>query len=243
MPKLDDWLHASKRIQDSMLMPYLRDFATALLDDGYTYLSVKSKLWSLADFGQWLQKRNFPIRDFDEKLIESFIKSRRQRRGEVKTLHQFLDHLRRSNIVRNRKPPPERSPLAKILNRYEEHLQLERGLVRVTIAGYLPFVRKFLVERFRDQPFRLRKLKASDVSDFVLRHGTVANWRLSTVPKYLTPQEVQTCTERVRPADLNWPARLCCPSSACTSRTPHRRGSGSAARRYRLESGRNNDSR
>jgi len=241
---------------------------------------VKSKLWSLADFGQWLQKRNFPIRDFDEKLIESFIKSRRQCRGEVKTLHQFLDHLRRSNIVRNRKPPPERSPLAKILNRYEEHLQLERGLVRVTIAGYLPFVRKFLVERFRDQPFRLRKLKASDVSDFVLRHGrsmavkraqlmtsafrsffrflfhlgklhtdlavsvpTVANWRLSTVPKYLTPQEVQTCTERVRPADLNWPARLCCPSSACTSRTPHRRGSGSAARRYRLESGRNNDSR
>lgn len=228
MPKLDDWLHASKRIQDSMLMPYLRDFATALLDDGYTYLSVKSKLWSLADFGQWLQKRNFPIRDFDEKLIESFIKSRRQCRGEVKTLHQFLDHLRRSNIVRNCKPPPERSPLAKILNRYEEHLQLERGLVRVTIAGYLPFVRKFLVERFRDQPFRLRKLKASDVSDFVLRHGrsmavkraqlmtsafrsffrflfhlgklhtdlavsvpTVANWRLSTVPKYLTPQEVR----------------------------------------------------
>lgn len=152
---------------------------------------MKSKLWSLADFGQWLQKRNFPIRDFDEKLIESFIKSRRQCRGEVKTLHQFLDHLRRSNIVRNRKPPPERSPLAKILNRYEEHLQLERGLVRVTIAGYLPFVRKFLVERFRDQPFRLRKLKASDVSDFVLRHGTVANWRLSTVPKYLTPQEVR----------------------------------------------------
>jgi hypothetical protein len=32
-------------------------------------------------------------------------------------------------------------------------------------------VRTFLVERFRERPFSLRRLKPSDISDFVLRHG------------------------------------------------------------------------
>src|SRR6266566_4961973 len=87
---------------------------------------------------------------------------------------------------------------------------------------------KFLLERFREGPFRLREIKPSDISDFVLRHGpsmavgtarsmtkafrsflrwlfqkgelkadlavsvpTVADWRLSTVPKHLAPEEVE----------------------------------------------------
>ena len=103
----------------------------------------------------------------------------------------------------------------------------ERGLVAVTIRGYLPFVHKFLLQRFRGKPFLLKAMKASDVSDFVLRHSpsmgiktaqlmttvfrsffrflfqkgelqtdlaasvpTVADWRLSTVPKFLTSGEV-----------------------------------------------------
>ncbi|PYX86729.1 MAG: integrase, partial [Acidobacteria bacterium] len=122
----------------------------------------------------------------------------------------------------------DRSPLAHILNRYETHLRTERGLVAHTILEYQSFVRKFLLKRFRGQPLLLKAVKASDISDFVLRHTggmsvksaqlmttafrsffrflfhkgelqtdlagsvpTVANWRLSTVPKYLTPQEVE----------------------------------------------------
>jgi integrase/recombinase XerD len=97
-----------------------------------------------------------------------------------------------------------------------------------TILNYQAFVRKFLLTRFREGPFRLREVKPSDISDFVLRHGhsmavrraqlmttafrsffrflfqkgelqtdlaasvpTVADWRLSTVPKYLTSEEVE----------------------------------------------------
>jgi integrase/recombinase XerD len=118
--------------------------------------------------------------------------------------------------------------LAHILNQYETHLRTERGLVAHTIEQYQSFVRKFLGERFRGQPLLLKAVKASDISDFVLRHTpsmnvkraqvmttafrsffrflfqkgelradlapsvpTVANWRLSTVPKYLTRQEVE----------------------------------------------------
>ena len=84
------------------------------------------------------------------------------------------------------------------------------------------------MQRFRGRPLCLKALKASDISDFVLRYSpsmavrraqlmttafrsffrflflkgelqadlaasvpTVANWRLSTVPKFLTPKEVE----------------------------------------------------
>jgi site-specific recombinase XerD len=227
--KLKDWLNTSKRIQDSTLMPHLRDFARPLLDDGYVDATVKSKLWLLADVGHWLRRCGSSLRDFDEKLIDAFCKNnQRLRRGNPKTLQQFLDYLRRAGMVPTRKLVHDKSPLTDILNRYEKHLRSERGLVTATITGYQPFIRKFLVERFREQPFSLRKLKASDISDFVLLHGrsmavrraqlmttafrsffrflfqkkelqadlaasvpTVANWRLSTVPKFLTPKEIE----------------------------------------------------
>ena len=120
------------------------------------------------------------------------------------------------------------SPLADILSRYEEHLRSERGLVTATVLNYLPYIRRFLVERFREGPFLFGLVNPSDISNFVLRHGpsmsvgraqlmttafrsffrylfqkgelqanlaaavpTVADWRLSTVPKYLAPEEVK----------------------------------------------------
>ena len=125
------------------------------------------------------------------------------------------------------KPTRDDSPLADILNRYEKHLRSERGLATATIINYLPFARKFLVDRFGDGPFTVREVRSSDISAFVLRHAqtmscrraqlmttafrsffrflfqngelqsdlaasvpAVADWRLSTVPKYLIPDEV-----------------------------------------------------
>src|SRR6266513_1146261 len=169
------------------------------------------------------------VTDLDERVLEAFLKYRRRvHGGDLKTLRQFLDHLRKRNVVPDRKPVYKRSPLADILTEYERHLRSERGLVAHAIVNYQDFVRKFLLERFREGPFRLREIKPSDISDFVLRHGpsmavgtarsmttafrsflrwlfqkgelkadlavsvhTVADWRLSTVPKHLAPEEVE----------------------------------------------------
>jgi Phage integrase, N-terminal SAM-like domain len=141
------------------------------MDDGYADVTVKSKLWVLANFGQWLGRRGLSVTNVDERLVEAFVKGKKRvRRGDLRTLQQFLDHLRKGHIVPDRKLVSDKSPLADILSRYEKYLRSERGLVTVTIINYQPFVRKFLVERFRERPFSLRKLKPSDISDFVLRH-------------------------------------------------------------------------
>jgi len=190
---------------------------------------VRLKVKLVTDFGEWLKRDRFAIADLDERRVEAFLKHRRRvHRGNLKTLQQFLAHLRRQNVVPARNLPCDRSPLAHILNRYETHLRTERGLVAHTILEYQSFVRKFLLERFHGRPLLLKALKASDISDFILRHAhgmdvrgaqlmttafrsffrflfqrgelqadlaasvpTVANWRLSTVPKYLVPKEVK----------------------------------------------------
>lgn len=225
-------LVADKRFQDNPLVLHLRPFATSLIEDGYADNTMQSKLWLLADFGEWLGRSGLAVTNLDERLINRFINDRqregRLHRGNLETLKQFLDHLRRRDVVPGPKPVCDESPLTDILNRYEKHLRSERGLATATIINYQPFVRTFLAERFREGPFLFREVKSSDISAFVLRHAhtinprraqmmttafrsffrflfrngelevdlaasvpTVADWRLSTVPKYLIPEEVE----------------------------------------------------
>ena len=221
-------LTAGCRLPD-LFVVQLRRFASSLTEQGYAENTLREKVKLLAKCGEWLKRNRLAVADLDEPLVETFLKRRhRVHRGDSKTLQQFLDHLRRQNVVRARNLPRDRSPLARILNRYETHLSTERGLVGHTIQEYQSFVRKFLLERFRGQPLLLKAMKASDISHFILRHTasmrgkraqvmttafrsffrflfekgelqadlaasvpTVANWQLSTVPKYLTPKEVE----------------------------------------------------
>ena len=57
------------------------------------------------------------------------------------------------------------------LTRYERHLRSERGLAAATVINYLPCIRKFLIERFREKPLVIREVRSSDVSAFILRHA------------------------------------------------------------------------
>jgi integrase/recombinase XerD len=222
-----------KHIQGNPLECHLRMFATALREAGYRDRAMCSKLGLLADLGLWLKRTGLVVTShLDEHLLEDFVKHKQHmqqmRRGDSKTLQQFLAHLRKQGVVSDQKLIPDQSPLASILSRYEQHLFSERRLGSATIFNYLSFARKFLVERFPEGPFLLKEIKVSDISDFVLRPGrgmsvgtaqimttafrsffrylfqkgdlqanlaacvpTVADRRLSTVPKYVTREEVE----------------------------------------------------
>jgi site-specific recombinase XerD len=226
-----------KHLQGNPLAFHLGSFATSLKEGGYAGGTMQWKLVVLAGFGRWLRKTKRAVADLDERCADTFVKQKqRVHRGELRTLQQFLDHLRKRNVIPNRNLVPDRSPLADILNRYETHLRSEQGLATATVLNYQSDVRKFLVERFGEGPFLFRELKASDISNFVLKHShgmgvrtaqlmttalrsffrylfqkgklqadlaasvpTVADWRLSTVPKYLTPEEVERLLKACNP--------------------------------------------
>lgn len=225
-------LHSSlpeKQIQDNPLEFHLRTFARSLVENGYRKRTIQDKLYLLTALGWWLGRSSRAISHIDERLVEVFVKHKqRMRRTDLGTLQQFLDHLRKRDVIPHRKLVPDQSPLADILNAYKQYLRSERGLITGTILDYQSYARKFLVERFRKKPLVLKEIKASDISDFVLRHcgslsvkraqlmttalrsffrflfgkgelradlascvPAVANWRQSTLPKYITPEEVQ----------------------------------------------------
>jgi Phage integrase, N-terminal SAM-like domain len=237
---LEDSSHVRKHLQGNPFALHLAPFATSMRASGYAVGTVQWKLVLLAAFGRWLRKTGRAVTQVDERCADAFVKrKRRVHRGELRTLQQFLDHLRKCGVIPKRNLVRDRSPLANILNRYENHLRSEQGLATATVLNYQSDVRKFLVERFREGPFLFRELKASDISKFVLKHchgmgvrtaqlmttalrsflrylfqrgkiqadfaasvPTVAAWRLSTVPKYLTPDEVErvlkACDRRQR---------------------------------------------
>jgi hypothetical protein len=168
-------LEIDQRLRDNPLVSHLAPFVTSLVENGYAKSTVQSKLYLLASFGHWLERRRLSIADFDEQFVERFIAYKRQKgrvhRGNRETLLQFLDHLRKRDVIPGPTPTYDDSPLAAILTRYEKHLRSERGLAAATVIKYLPCIRKFLIERFREKPLLLREVRSSDVADFILRYA------------------------------------------------------------------------
>jgi len=161
-----------KRIQGNPLECQLRTFATFLRESGYRTRTIQDKLYLLAAFGWWLGQSRRTMADIDEQLVQTFSKHKHKtRRFDLATLAQFLDHLRKYDVIPHRKLVAEQSPPADILNAYERYLRSERGVIPATIIEYRSYARKFLVDRFGGERIFLSDLKASDVCSFVLRNG------------------------------------------------------------------------
>lgn len=55
-----------------------------------------AKIRPIANLGQWLKRSKLAVTNLDEPLVEAFLKRKhRERGGDLRTLQQFLDHLRK----------------------------------------------------------------------------------------------------------------------------------------------------
>ena len=224
----------AERLRGDRLGAHLDSAARSLVDLGYASSTVRTCLWCLADFSGWIERSDVAVGDLDDRIVDAFV-NERQRQGRLHRSHRpavrcLVEYLRAQGVVRT--PTPERtsepSPAARLVSQYEEHLRAERGLAPATLVCYRPYVRRFVDERFGEQPLRLRELVPADVSSFILRYahsmspGTaklmvtalrsflrflfqrgqieanladvvpaVADWRLSTIPKYLSVEEME----------------------------------------------------
>jgi len=112
-----------KQIQGNPLESHLRSFATSLMDSGYRDKTIQDKLYLLATFGWWFGQNKRVISQLDESLVDAFAKQKwRIHALDLPTLRQFVDHLRKCNVIPCRKLAPDKSPLAKILGAYERYL-------------------------------------------------------------------------------------------------------------------------
>ena len=95
-----------------------------------------------------------------------------RRKGDAAALRQFLEFLRRRHIIRAEPRAPCRvTAIERTAHAFEQYLLNARALARATVLNYVPFIRRFLTDRFGHGPVRLSRLRARDVTRFVQRQA------------------------------------------------------------------------
>jgi hypothetical protein len=164
------------RLHAGPLACYVDAFAERLQDRGYATVSGRRKLWQVADFSRWLERRGLLVSDLGDKVVAKYLARPRQRCGGIqlddpKALRDLLCLLQELGVVSVVPPPVDESAPARVVRDFGQYLTSERGLSQATLLNTLPFVRRFLDQRFSGQSVRLDRLQAPDVTGFVLRNA------------------------------------------------------------------------
>ena len=226
----------SEQPRKVLLGAHVNAFMSVVSDLGYSPSTIQTQLKLLKSLMRWVEENHIVASNIDEGITDRFlIESGRKgavRRGDNRTLHRFLDHLRIEGAIPHPKPTFNDSPLTHLKSRYEDYLLKERGLSTVTGSRYWPYIRRFLLDRFGNKPMRFCELCPQDIDRFLLSHAhertpkaaqlmvsamrsflrflfrygetrrdlstavpTVPAWRLSEVPKYIKPEEIELVLE------------------------------------------------
>jgi site-specific recombinase XerD len=165
----------SEHQRKSVLGAHVNTFMFIVSDLGYSPSTIQTQLGLLKSFLRWIQKSGVVISNIDESITDRFlIESRRKgavRRGDKKTLHRFLDYLCVEGIISHLKPAVNDSPFTTLKSRYEDYLLKERGLSTVTGSRYWPYIQRFLLDRFGDNPLTICELCPQDIDRFILRNA------------------------------------------------------------------------
>jgi site-specific recombinase XerD len=160
-------------LQAGPLAPHLPGFAALLRQQGYCDEVRRLKIRLLAGLSKWMGRNHVSPKQLDERAVAAFLKTRCKRvshhSGDHATMTLVLRHLRQTNVTPAASPPALRSDIDFIEQDYEAFLLHERNLVPGSVEQYLPVARRFLSHRFRNGKVWLKKLRASDVTDFVLQ--------------------------------------------------------------------------
>ena len=158
------------------LSAHIAGFARWAREEGYAFSVRRRKVQLAACFSRWLGQQAVSVRRVSSEHPARYLRSRARhvkvQRDDAAALRQFLDVLRRRGVVPAEKvPPPRLTPVEQAVHEFERYLRDERILAEVTVEYYVPFVRKFLADRFGEGPVRLSRLCAGDVVRFVQRQA------------------------------------------------------------------------
>jgi len=172
---VDDDVILSRPLQGP-LSAQIPEFARWAREEGYAFSSRRRKVLLAACFGRWLGQQAVSVHRVSSEHPARYLRSRARhvkvQRGDVATLRQFLDFLRRQGVVPAENiPQPRLTPVEQAALTFERYLLVDRRLAEVTVEYYVPFVREFLADRFGDGALRLSHLSAGDVVRFVQRQA------------------------------------------------------------------------
>lgn len=162
---------AMRSLRCGPLAPWLDGFAERLVQQGYSNLVQRRKMWLVADLSRWLGQRRLTPAELNEHRMAEYLRARWRRlvrkSGDKITPQLLLRYLRLLGVV----PPPAlpNGAMDLLLRDYERFLIRERGFAAGSVAHYVRMARSFLIDRFPTGAAELHQLAAPDVTGFVLR--------------------------------------------------------------------------
>ena len=161
-----------KRGPEGPLAAHLQSFAQVLSELGYTRRYLCQHLMLVARFSHWLGQRHVPSHLISNEHVARYLRYRHRDRAAVRAdsaiFDQLMAFLRTNRLIPQ--PPlikPQLSPAESYAHTYARYLREDRGLAKVTIISYVPFITDFLKERFGSGSIKLSSLSAKDVVQFV----------------------------------------------------------------------------
>lgn len=161
---------------DGPLVAHIGPFAQSQRAQGYARHSVHQQVRLAAGFSHWLQQQRVALRHVSSDHLSQYLRDRARRvrpcSSDAATLRHLLDFLRCEGVIAAEKPAAHRlTPAERCAHAYAQYLRDARALTRATIVNYVPFIRRFLTDRFGAGPVRLRCLNARDVVRYVQRQA------------------------------------------------------------------------
>jgi integrase/recombinase XerD len=158
-------------MREGPLGTYIDSFAKQLTDQGYARYSARLQLRLVADFNLWLKQQGVTVSEITPEHIKHYLQYRgeqqRPRSGDAAPLKRLLDILRQDGAIAEKEAPFRKTPAQQLADEFGLYLRQERALAAATVAYYLEFVSRFLIDRFSDGEAELAVLCAADVVRFV----------------------------------------------------------------------------
>ena len=164
------------RAPEGPLVAQLGPFARSLREQGYARYTIHRQVLLAAGFSRWLNQRGIGLRSITFHHLTRYLRCRARRvrlgRGDAAALRYLLDFLHGVGLLPTAKTAVRRlPPVERWAQAYATYLDDARGLAPATIVNYVPFIRRFLQDRFGAGPVRLAHLSARDVGRFVQRQA------------------------------------------------------------------------
>lgn len=156
------------------LSDYLDEYAARLGQHQYARETAVRKIKVVSDLSRWLERKRLDVVSLDDRLIAKFFHQRQQQydpvsTGDVAAVRLLQDLLRDRGVLPELPRTEDRRHATEIT--FEQYLREERHVSPATLLNTLPFVRRFLADRFSMEPVCLLSVCPSDITHFVLRYA------------------------------------------------------------------------
>jgi len=165
------------------LEPYAEGFRGELAGQGYSPDAVAVHLQVMGHLSGWLAGQGLSGSALTPAVVDAYVAERRSARcanhRTSRALAPLLGFLRRQEVAPV--PPSPAAPVEMVLGRYARWLAAERGLAETTIQRNVELVRPFVAGWERAGRVELERLRAADVTAFVV--ARCHNARGGTAPR------------------------------------------------------------